>query len=360
MTVYPSFFDPKLTFFENYKNGPFNAFADGEVYEKSGEPRYEFFGHMLYLPFGISSGPLANSKFVKSAFEKGFDLNIAKSVRSRFFEGHGKPNLFPYDGSQELTIQRAQEGITVSEEYTEPLAATNSFGIPSAAPEDWQPDMKKALKHAGKGQTLINAVQGTPKEGGSFEDYKDDYVKTTQMVADTGADIIEINFSCPNEGKADLLCFDIDAVIDITSAIREEVGSKPKLLLKTAYYKNEDDIEKLIKGLAEIANGYDLINTFGGRVLDKDGNSAFGEDRPIAGISGAPIKWAGLDMVRKFNSWRKRLGLDFKIIGIGGVTKPEDYREYREAGADAVMSAVGAMWNPYLAQEIWEKYKENI
>ena len=29
-----------------------------------------------------------------------------------------------------------------------------------------------------------------------------------------------------------------------------------------------------------------------------------------------------------------------------------DFTEYREAGADAVMSATGAMWNPYLAQDI--------
>ena len=38
----------------------------------------------------------------------------------------------------------------------------------------------------------------------------------------------------------------------------------------------------------------------------------------------------------------------------GGVTKTEDYFEYLRAGADSVMSATGAMWNPYLAQEIKE------
>jgi dihydroorotate dehydrogenase len=43
-------------------------------------------------------------------------------------------------------------------------------------------------------------------------------------------------------------------------------------------------------------------------------------------------------------------------VGVGGVTVPEDFEEYRAAGADIVMSATGAMWNPYLAKEI----KENI
>ncbi|MEK9161093.1 MAG: diguanylate cyclase, partial [Patescibacteria group bacterium] len=42
--------------------------------------------------------------------------------------------------------------------------------------------------------------------------------------------------------------------------------------------------------------------------------------------------------------------------GVGGVTRPEDYKEYRDAGADVVMSATGAMWNPYLAKEIKDAY----
>ena len=39
-------------------------------------------------------------------------------------------------------------------------------------------------------------------------------------------------------------------------------------------------------------------------------------------------------------------------IGVGGVTTPADYFEYRAAGADMVMSATGAMWNPHLAIDI--------
>ena len=37
---------------------------------------------------------------------------------------------------------------------------------------------------------------------------------------------------------------------------------------------------------------------------------------------------------------------------MGGVIRPEDYKAYREAGANAVMSATGAMWNARLAQDI--------
>ncbi|HTE48526.1 MAG TPA: hypothetical protein VK675_01300 [Candidatus Paceibacterota bacterium] len=49
---------------------------------------------------------------------------------------------------------------------------------------------------------------------------------------------------------------------------------------------------------------------------------------------------------------RKKNGYSYTIIGVGGVSTPSDFFEYRDAGADIVMSATGAMWNPYLAREI--------
>jgi len=50
--------------------------------------------------------------------------------------------------------------------------------------------------------------------------------------------------------------------------------------------------------------------------------------------------------------------MEYEIIGCGGVTVPADFKEYRDAGANVVMSATGAMWNPYLAKEIREAYPD--
>ena len=49
---------------------------------------------------------------------------------------------------------------------------------------------------------------------------------------------------------------------------------------------------------------------------------------------------------------RDEMGLGFAVVGVGGVSSAADYKAYRAAGADAVMSATGAMWNPRLAQQI--------
>ncbi len=74
------------------------------------------------------------------------------------------------------------------------------------------------------------------------------------------------------------------------------------------------------------------------------------------GVCGAPIKWAGLEMVKRLKKIREEKNYKFSIDGVGGVTNKEDYEEYIKSGADAVFSATGAMWNPYLAQEIKKKY----
>jgi len=120
-----------------------------------------------------------------------------------------------------------------------------------------------------------------------------------------------------------------------------------------------DLLPKVLKKLAEIAGKYgqaiSAINTISAEVVGKNGSQALpGRNRLRSGICGASIKWAGLEMAGKLKKARSETGTDFKIIGVGGVVNPEDFKEYIDAGADFVMSATGAMWNPYLAREIKE------
>jgi dihydroorotate dehydrogenase (NAD+) catalytic subunit len=88
-------------------------------------------------------------------------------------------------------------------------------------------------------------------------------------------------------------------------------------------------------------------------VVDEQGNQALpGEGRLKSGACGAGIKWAGLDMVQRLDTLRTKRGYKYEIIGVGGVMTPQDFQEYRQAGAHVVQSATGAMWNPNLAAEI--------
>lgn len=346
------FYDPEKSYEENFEQGPFGHFTDGEAFKREGEPNESFLGHKVYIPFGIPAGPLVNGAFVKAAFEKGFDVNVYKTVRTREYGCHPWPNVLGVEVDGQLTLDKAKGKLVARPMYGEPLSITNSFGVPSMNPDWWQADMAKAAKSAGKGQVMIGSFQGTKKEGGTAQDLIDDYVLGAKLVKETGTKILEANLSCPNEGTADLLCFDTDRVRIIAEKIKNEIGNTP-LILKLAYFTDDKHLREYMQKVGPIVDGFSVINTIAATIVDEKGKQALpGEGRARSGVCGESIKWAGLEMVERMNSLRRELNIDVAIIGVGGVTQASDYQSYREIGADAVMSATGAMWNPNLAMQI--------
>ncbi|MDO8573380.1 MAG: tRNA-dihydrouridine synthase [Candidatus Daviesbacteria bacterium] len=346
------FYDPTKSYEENYDQGPYGSFSETGVCEQAGEPQCDFLGQKIYTPFGIPAGPLLNSKFCKAAFEKGFDICVYKTVRSDVFPCHPYPNILAVKLEGDLTVEKAQTKLIADNNYSEPLSITNSFGVPSKDPKVWQEDVKAAIDSAGKGQVLVLSFMGTVKENQTADEFVADYALAAKLAKETGAKVFEANLSCPNIGNEGLVCYNLEMTEKVTKAIRQEIGDSP-LILKVGYYQNGEDIKKLVDIAEKYAQAISAINTIAAEVVDKDGNQALpGKNRLKSGVCGASIKWAGLEMVKRL---RKAVGSRqqaIKIIGVGGVTKQEDYFEYRDAGADAVMSATGAMWNPYLAQEI--------
>jgi dihydroorotate dehydrogenase len=352
------FYDPTKSYEANFSEGPFGAFADGKTIKHTGEPTHTFLGHQVYVPFGIPAGPLINSKYVTAAFQKGFDIATYKTVRTRQHPSHQHPNVLAVHIDGDLTLAEAEGELTADTNYTEPLSITNSFGVPSKDPDVWQPDMAKAAQSAGNGQVMVGSFQGTKDDSGSVQNFIEDYVLAARLVKEAGATILEANLSCPNEGTADLLCFDIERVQLISQRIKDEVGDLP-LILKFAYFDSDEHLSAMIAAVGEIVQGISAINTIPASIIDAKGNQALpGEGRLRSGVCGAGIKWAGLEMTERLYKLRDEQELEFTIIGVGGVTTAEDYKEYRDAGADAVQSATGSMWKPDLASEIYAQ-KEN-
>jgi dihydroorotate dehydrogenase len=346
------FYNPEKSYEENFQKGPFGVFADGEIFPNKGEPKYEFLGERVYSPFGIPAGPLINSNFCKATFEKGFDICVYKTVRSGIFPCHPFPNILAVKVEGDLTIEKAQEKLLADDKYSEPISITNSFGVPSRDVQTWQEDVKKAISYAGKGQILVLGFMGTVKENQTEAEFIADYVLAARLAKETGVKILEVNLSCPNIGNEGLVCYNLDMTEKVCEAIRTEIGDTP-LILKVGYYKDYESVLRLAKIAGRYAQAISAINTISAEVVDKDGNQALpGPNRLRSGVCGASIKWAGLEMVEKLKKVRIEIGADFKIIGVGGVMIAGDFKEYIDKGADFVMSATGAMWDPYLAKYI--------
>lgn len=352
--LHTPFYDPTKSYEENYDGGPFGAFADGKVLKQIGEPKYDFFGQKIYLPFGIPAGPVINSNFVKASFEKGFDIVVYKTVRTDFFPCHPLPNILSVHIDGNLTIDKSKEKLIADTNYTEPLSITNSFGVPSKKPEIWQEDVKKALSHADAGQVLILSFMGTVRQNQSQEDFIKDYALASKLSIETGAKVLETNLSCPNIGNEGLVCYNTKVTEMVCDAIRQEIGNTP-LIIKIGYFEDDQKLFEIAKIADKYADGISAINTIQAEIVDKKGNQALpGKMRNRSGVCGTSIKWAGIDMVKRLKKIREENGFNFSIEGVGGVMESTDYFDYIKSGADSVMSATGAMWNPYLAQEIKE------
>ncbi|MCE9540949.1 hypothetical protein K8R03_00095 [Candidatus Kaiserbacteria bacterium] len=349
------FFDPNKTYYQNWEEGPFNGFADGVVVPVPAEAKFNFFGHHINYPLGIPAGPLLNGAFVRAALDKGFDVPVHKTVRSKTHPCNEWPNVLGADIPGDLTLEMAQKPIVVRNEYKEPLSITNSFGNPSYEPEVWMEDLMKSISHAKRGQLVMCSFEGTKREGMTSEEYVQDWADGMGMLVQAGVQVVEANFSCPNEGAAQLLCFDVPKVKLVAEAIKNKIGDTP-LVIKIAYF-GEAELRELVKETGNIVDGYSAINTIPAPVVNPDGSQALpGAHRVKSGICGHAVKWAGLDMVRRLKALKDEFSMGYTIIGCGGVTVPADFKEYRDAGADVVMTATGAMWNPYLAQEIKAAY----
>lgn len=355
--LHTPFYDPEKSYEDNYDHGPFGAFAEPDVYQLDGEPQVDFMGQKVYAPFGIPAGPLLNSAYCEAAFKKGFDVCVYKTVRSGTFPSHPFPNVLAIHPDGDLTLDVLKKPLVADTDYTEDLSITNSFGVPSKDAPEWQEDAKKAIRAAGKGQVLVLSFMGTTRTGQTEAEFVADYALAARMAKETGAKVLETNLSCPNIGNEGLVCYNLDVTEKVAKAIRNEIGSTP-LTLKVGYYQSDVDMEKLAEIVNDYADSVAGINTLQGEIRNAAGEQALpgSPARLRSGVCGSGIRWAGLDFVKRMHAIRERRGFTFSIEGVGGVVTPEDYKMYRDAGADSVMSATGAMWNPYLAKEIKEKY----
>lgn len=339
------FYDPTLSYDDNYVSGPFGAFSSQASLSLPVTPTSELVGFTVNTPLGIPAGPLLNANYVKAALRHGFDLCVYKTVRTQSHKSHPLPNVLSIHPKGPLSAHL--DTVLADTHYEQPVSITNSFGVPSFSPDVWQPDMADAVAAAASGQYVIGSFQGTQGHGA----IEHDYALAAKLVAETKAPILEANLSCPNEGAHQLLCFDFDKVERIAHEIKNAVPDRP-LFLKLAYFADEAAILPLLHKIGHIVDGFSTINTLSARPVDSQGQPALGANRPEGGVCGEAIRWAGLDMVKRLATLREKLALDFAIIGVGGVSSAEHYQQYLAAGANAVMSATGAMWNPYLAQQI--------
>lgn len=346
----PPVYNIDKTYLENLEQGPF---FKGELPERILPPKNEwvdFLGFKVAVPLGVPAGPLLNGKWVTFAARMGFDIVTYKTIRSRPHPAHPAPNMIYVDTKGPLVKGRYQETLKQSKhapEHMEDLAATNSFGIPSMGKDYLMKDIAEANASMGPGQIMIVSVVGTPRPD---EDFVADFADCAKIALDAGAKIIEADLSCPNvktcEGS---LFLSPESVADISKRIQKAIGAVPQII-KVGVIEDKEVLRQVMitaarAGVRAICG----INTVSMKVVNDEGKAALGENRLKSGVCGGPIRLAALEFTRMAYEVNKEEKLGLTIMSTGGVTVPEHFDDFFEAGADVAMSAVGMLWDPYLA-----------
>ena len=160
---------------------------------------------------------------------------------------------------------------------------------------------------------------------------EEEYLAVAERLADTGADLLEINISCPNV-KEGGISFGTDpkGVERITSAIRKK--AKQPVIMKLS--PNVTSIAEIARAAESGgADGISLINTITGMKIDVE-KRRFALANKTGGLSGPAIHPVAVRMV-----YEAARAVSIPILGMGGVLTAEDAIELILAGA--TMVAVG-------------------
>ncbi|WP_370978219.1 hypothetical protein [Agaribacterium sp. ZY112] len=343
-------YDISLSYADNYDKGPF---FNGELRSRpKPTSTITLFDQNLNSRLGVAAGPLLNSRWCKLYAQLGFDLPVYKTVRSISRASHPAPNCLYLNAPSPFSADDLNQNITASHDANEieKISITNSFGVPSPEPGIWMRDVELGNQSMGKGQLMIVSVNGTP--GLKERSLEEDYAYVASLAKEAGAKTIEVNYSCPNLGgsKEGQLFADPENSARISKKIRQAIGSTP-FMIKLGWMPAEQ-LKHVVHANRPYVDGFAAINTIPRKILDTRGHQALeGEGRAISGTCGYAIGELALQCTQSLVDIREQMHDDFVICSVGGMMTANDLQQRLDLGADLVMSATAAMWDPYLANK---------
>ena len=215
-----------------------------------------------------------------------------------------------------------------------PCGLLNSIGLENMGIEAFLRDKLPLLRNI-KTPLIVNIL------GNSVEEY---FEMARRLDGAEGIKAIEVNISCPNV-KAGGIAFgtDPETAASVTHAVKKATGL-PIIIKLTP---NVTDITEIARKVASAgADAISLINTLLGMAIDiKFRRPALAN--VFGGLSGPAIKPVALRMV-----WQVVRAVDIPVIGIGGISTPDDALEFLMAGARAVEIGTATLIRPGTAEEV--------
>ena len=329
-------YDMTQTYDWNYGHSPEAPSASAALDAEPMSSRWAYCGIPVEYPLGVAAGPLLNGRWVLHYANQGFSVLTYKTVRSRARACYPLPNLQWIGEGQVSSGQR----VNATDEPTESWAI--SFGMPSMEPKIWRADVEWTRTNLASSQLLAVSVVASPEPHWTEVEIAEDYATCAEWAFEAGADVVELNLSCPNVVSADgQLYRSPKSTANVLDSVRARVGSKPTAI-KIGFIESRDSISELLKRCAGRCQGIVMTNCLScivdGRrwahVLRRAArNRRASHSRSFSPASRRVLRDSSTTRNYGYRSSRSR----------AGISNAKDASEYFEAGASSVQAATAAM-----------------
>jgi dihydroorotate dehydrogenase (NAD+) catalytic subunit len=232
---------------------------------------WTFCGRPVPSPLGIAAGPLLNGRWILYYAALGFDVLTYKTVRSSARECYPLPNLQPV---RTEPLAAPTNGLPAIDEMQGSWAI--SFGMPSMTPDIWRADIEWTRARLPKEKLLSVSVVASVQSDWTEDDLAADFAQCARWAAQSGADAVETNFSCPNVATRDgQLYLQPAAAGRVAAEVRQAIGRTP-FIIKIGYLDDDALSADLLHAVAPYADALAMTNSISATVVDRRSTEMFG------------------------------------------------------------------------------------
>jgi dihydroorotate dehydrogenase (fumarate) len=157
------------------------------------------------------------------------------------------------------------------------------------------------------------------------------FLELATKVQIAGFDAIELNLSCPSLKMKEPIAYDTEA-LDVLLRLLFDNLSIP-IGLKLPPYVTRTQIKDILRVVQKYpVNHLILINTYPFAINYFNNKPSILPNNGIGGLGGKYLKPIALAHVALF----KEFAPDIPIVGVGGITSPQDVKDFLKTGATAV------------------------
>ena len=270
--------------------------------------------------FGLAAGFDKNARAVPGLLGLGFGHVEIGTVTARPQPGNPKPRLF---------------------RLLDDRAVVNRMGFNNDGAAVVAGRLHR-LRRTRVGRSAVIGVNIGKTKATPAENAVADYVESARLLAPFASYLV-VNVSSPNTpGLRDLQAVDelrplLTAVKAVTDA--PAGGRRVPLVVKIAPDLANEDVDAVADLATELRlDGISATNTTIQRPVSLTTAPEVIDAAGAGGLSGPVLRERSLEVLTRL---RSRVGDDLALIGVGGVTTPDDVRERLAAGADLVQAYTG-------------------